>query len=185
MSITLYTEYNKAGEYVSSSDSRDFDYRKAGIEEIEDGVWGAWAEVGLVIDGKEGSCDAWYEVCDEIGGYDCPAAIKEALDERLHEVVGDFTPKDNWSGQHVAYRVESVDNGADDCGTITTVDYVLDFVERWDVALQEIVIDVSYEGQDLCKVFDSGKCFDAIGSGFNISALNKFEAAIKFAYNTI
>lgn len=184
-SKTIYTEYNTAGQFVASSDEREFDYRKAGIEWEGDDAWFVFAEVGMIIDGKEVPCDAWYEVCDEVGGYECGADAEEALEAQLHEVVGDYTSKGNWSGQQVAYKVESVDNGAEDSGTITTVDHVLEFTERWDSVLQEIVVDVTYEGQDLCKVFDAGKCFDAIGSGFNVSSSNKFEAAIKYAYNTI
>lgn len=97
------------------------------------------------------------------------------------------TNKSNHSGESVEFTVKSIDNGGEENGTIITEDYTFEFCERWDNALQEIVIDVTHDGGELCKVYDHGRDYCAIllGSDANFCDTNKFAAIVKLAYNCI
>ena len=97
------------------------------------------------------------------------------------------TNKSNSSGEKVNFTVVGKDNGGEESGKIFTPDYVLDYCERWDNQLQEIVIDVTYDGADFCMVFDHGKeyCATAMCASIYFCDTNKFKAIVQLAYNTI
>lgn len=83
------------------------------------------------------------------------------------------------------FTVSSKDNCGEEIGKIFTKNFELDFCERWDNKLQEIVIDVNRGGECLCMVYDHGDAYYATsGNNFKFTRecdTNKFKAIVKLA----
>lgn len=93
--------------------------------------------------------------------------------------------KQQLSTDGVNFTVCSKDNGGEENGKIFAPDFELNFCERWDNELQEIIIDVELNGDPFCMVYDHGDAFFATSaSAFKFtrkSDSNKFKAIVQVA----